>query len=150
MQLHFPGEELKHRSSMTKRDSSIMNIDFSEIKHKGAGNLWRTVLESSLSKNGSFIRGVYNDIYIELFHKFLRIEAEQTIVPWQSDKDVSLCPICKYVCVHLYLYALILLQLFFSSVNQPETSLQDLWSCYLLLASKASRKSTTVFISFCC
>ncbi|KAI0647245.1 FYVE zinc finger-domain-containing protein [Trametes meyenii] len=83
--LHFPapGQHKQEVSELrpmqqNRRASSFWDIDFSDLKNKSAGELWRDVLQSQASQ------GVKNDIRA----------AEQKITPWQEDASVSQCPLC--------------------------------------------------------
>lgn len=74
--LHFsPETSISKSTSPTARRSSF--LDFSELKSKGAAELWKGVVESSAAKNERQIR-----------------DAEQRITRWEDDSAVSACPIC--------------------------------------------------------
>ncbi|OSD08660.1 hypothetical protein PYCCODRAFT_1429722 [Trametes coccinea BRFM310] len=83
--LHFPPpgqkkeESSEHRPTpQNRRASSFWDLDFSELKSKSAGDLWREVIQSQ-SQGGK------NDIRA----------AEQKITPWEDDAAVSQCPLCS-------------------------------------------------------
>ncbi|KAI0673024.1 FYVE zinc finger-domain-containing protein [Trametes maxima] len=83
--LHFPapGQHKQEVSEprptqQSRRASSFWDIDFSDLKNKSAGELWRDVLQSQASQ------GSKNDIRA----------AEQKITPWEEDATVSQCPLC--------------------------------------------------------
>ncbi|KAI0332118.1 hypothetical protein GY45DRAFT_1299787 [Cubamyces sp. BRFM 1775] len=84
--LHFPPpgqrkeESAEHRPmQQNRRASSFWDIDFSDLKNKSAGDLWREVLQTQASSQGG-----KNDIRA----------AEQKITPWEDDAAVSQCPLC--------------------------------------------------------
>ncbi|CDO72894.1 hypothetical protein BN946_scf185002.g79 [Trametes cinnabarina] len=83
--LHFPAPGQKKEESagqrpmqQNRRASSFWDLDFSELKSKSPGDLWREVLQSQ-SQGGK------NDIRA----------AEQKITPWEDDAAVSQCPLCN-------------------------------------------------------
>ncbi|KAI0780731.1 FYVE zinc finger-domain-containing protein [Trametes elegans] len=63
-----------------RRASSFWDLDFSDLKNKSAGDLWRDVLQSQAAQGGG-----KNDIRA----------AEQKITPWEDDASVSQCPLCS-------------------------------------------------------
>ncbi|KAG8977867.1 carboxypeptidase Y-deficient [Tulasnella sp. 425] len=73
--LHFSPEASLPKSPTARRSSSF--LDFSELKGKGAADLWKGVVESSAARNERQIR-----------------DAEQRITRWEDDNAVSACPIC--------------------------------------------------------
>ncbi|KAG8990861.1 carboxypeptidase Y-deficient [Tulasnella sp. 427] len=75
--LHFSPESSSSKppSPTTRRASSF--LDFSELKGKGASDLWKGVVESTAARNERQVR-----------------EAEQRITRWEDDNAVSACPIC--------------------------------------------------------
>ncbi|KAI0636775.1 FYVE zinc finger-domain-containing protein [Trametes polyzona] len=85
--LHFPppGQRKEEQSSgqrpmqQNRRASSFWDLDFSDLKNKSAGDLWREVLQTQASQ------GSKNDIRA----------AEQKITPWEDDASVSQCPLCN-------------------------------------------------------
>jgi rabenosyn-5 len=88
--LHFGPEEEKPKpspvrpapASPARRASSFFeSIDFSELRSKGAGELWRGVVQSQA------VQGSAKEIRA----------AEQRITPWEEDSSVSACPFCTYV-----------------------------------------------------
>ncbi|OJT07861.1 Rabenosyn-5 [Trametes pubescens] len=86
IQLHFPlpgqrKEEAPQQrpTSQNRRASSFWDLDFSDLKNKSAGDLWRGVLQTQASSQGT-----KNDIRA----------AEQKITPWEDDAAVSQCPLC--------------------------------------------------------
>nr|VWP00805.1 Zinc finger protein 58 [Ganoderma boninense] len=84
--LHFPPpgqqktEALETRpvKQENRRASSFWDLDFSDLKSKSAGDLWREVVQSQASQSGK------DDVRA----------AEQKITPWEEDSSVSQCPLC--------------------------------------------------------
>ncbi|KAI0831511.1 FYVE zinc finger-domain-containing protein [Trametes gibbosa] len=81
--LHFPppGQrkaEEQRPAQQNRRASSFWDLDFSDLKNKSAGDLWREVLQTQAPQGGK------NDIRA----------AEQKITPWEDDAAVSQCPLC--------------------------------------------------------
>ncbi|KAI8998458.1 FYVE zinc finger-domain-containing protein [Trametes punicea] len=83
--LHFPPpgqrkeDSADHRPmQQNRRASSFWDIDFSDLKNKSAGDLWREVLQTQA-------QGSKNDVRA----------AEQKITPWEDDAAVSQCPLCS-------------------------------------------------------
>ncbi|KLO14693.1 hypothetical protein SCHPADRAFT_302337 [Schizopora paradoxa] len=88
--LHFPREgeangKGKEKSSappmVSRRSSSIFDIDFNELRSKTASDIWRGVLES----RAAAANGGKGDVRA----------AEQVITPWQDDSEASACPLCS-------------------------------------------------------
>ncbi len=90
------------RPKQAKRMSSIWELD---IRSMGPGDLWRGVVQNQVAAGGKAdIRGlcfVFNVEWILISVTFIRIAAEQNITPWQSDADVSQCPLCAFVSHYL-------------------------------------------------
>ncbi|KZT42023.1 hypothetical protein SISSUDRAFT_980929 [Sistotremastrum suecicum HHB10207 ss-3] len=61
-----------------RRASSFFDLDFSDLKGKGAADLWRGVVDARAQDGVVDIRA-----------------EEQRITPWEEDKDVTACPLCK-------------------------------------------------------
>ncbi|KAH9857082.1 FYVE zinc finger-domain-containing protein [Lenzites betulinus] len=84
--LHFPAPGQRKAVAaaeqrpmqQNRRASSFWEIDFSDLKNKSAGELWREVLQTQASQ------GSKNEIRA----------AEQKITPWEDDATVSQCPLC--------------------------------------------------------
>ncbi|KAH8116909.1 FYVE zinc finger-domain-containing protein [Phellopilus nigrolimitatus] len=71
----------KEKPPLSRRASSLFELDFNDLRTKSASELWRGVLESrAAAANGG--KGV------------IRV-AEQRITPWQDDAEVSACPHCS-------------------------------------------------------
>ncbi|KAI0312178.1 FYVE zinc finger-domain-containing protein [Amylostereum chailletii] len=82
--LHFGPESEKRAAAtvqprMTKRMSSIFDLDVKDLKNLDAGDLWKGVVSSQPAP------GSKADIR----------SAEQSITPWEKDPDVSQCPLCS-------------------------------------------------------
>ena len=103
--LHF-GEDADKRATarpkQAKRMSSIWELD---LRSMAPGDLWRGVVQNQGTAGGKAdIRGLCFVSNTERTFDnltFIRIAAEQHITPWQSDGDVSQCPLCTYVIRYL-------------------------------------------------
>ncbi|KAG8895580.1 carboxypeptidase Y-deficient [Tulasnella sp. 403] len=77
--LHFAPHHASTMPQPSRRSSSF--LDFSDIKGKGATDLWKGMVESVESSSAKHDRRIR--------------DAEQSITHWEDDKDVSACPICS-------------------------------------------------------
>ena len=97
--LHFsePPEKPKtlQPPPVRQRRSSIFNLDFSELKGKSTGELWKDVISSQVQNGKNDIRGERLPS-VAGYTKLMELgpAAEQKITPWEEDSSVSRCPLC--------------------------------------------------------
>ncbi|KAI0093580.1 FYVE zinc finger-domain-containing protein [Irpex rosettiformis] len=72
--------------AVNRRASSFFDLDISSLRGKSAGDLWRGVVTQAQA--GVHVGGGGNS-------KGDVRAAEQTITPWEEDRDVKECPLCK-------------------------------------------------------
>lgn len=135
IQLHFPhpdSQRAKEKereavgrpgAGLNRRASSFFDMDFSSIRGKSAGDLWKGVVQSQAGGK-SDIRGQFcsrlRDLEILIIYSLLA--SEQKITPWEEDAAVSQCPCCSYVLLEPSRSNLLLNCDFYSASFHPLTN----------------------------
>lgn len=94
-----PKTKDNNRLSQIRRQSSIFDLTFNDLKGKSAGELWKEVVApqpgpgSKADIRCKLLPG--GEARTRLVDLAFFIAAEQTITSWESDASVSQCPLCK-------------------------------------------------------
>ena len=75
-------------TTLNRRASSFFDLDIGSLRGKSAGELWRGVVSQAQGAAVGMGGGLGNS-------KVDIRAAEQTITPWEEDKDVKECHLCK-------------------------------------------------------